>query len=105
MTVGERARRIGENEALWRRINELAPPVPGVMNSVFCECGVAGCEAKVSVTAMEYEDVRRASTTFIVCPGHELPEAEVVVKANDRFVVVEKQGEAAAVAQRTDPRE
>jgi hypothetical protein len=103
--VSARDRRIGENEALWRQINEIAPPVPGVMNPVFCECGRNGCDAKVSVTADEYEDVRRESTTFIVFPGHELPETEVVVKANDRFVVVEKQGDAAAVAERMDPRE
>jgi hypothetical protein len=103
--LSERERRIGENEALWRRINEIAPPVPGVMNTIFCECGIPGCEAKVSVSAAEYEDVRRESTMFLLFPGHELPEAEVVVKANDRFVVVEKQGEAAAVAERTDPRE
>jgi hypothetical protein len=56
------------------------------------------------MTAQEYEDVRSTSTTFVVAPGHELPEVERVVGSNERFRVVEKEGEAAAVAARTEPR-
>jgi hypothetical protein len=100
----ERGRRVGENEAMWRQINELTPPEPGVMNLVFCECGLISCTERVSMTAQEYEDVRKASTTFVVAPGHELPDVERVVATNERFRVVEKEGEAAAVASHTDPR-
>ena len=56
------------------------------------------------MTADEYEDVRRMSTTFVVAPGHELPDVERVVETNERFRIVEKEGDAAAVAMRTDPR-
>ena len=103
--MSDRERRIGENEAHWRQINELAPPEPGVMNLVFCECGRSGCTAQVSVSATEYEDVRSEPTTFLVEPGHELPDAETVVRANDRFLVVDKHGMAAAIAIELDPRE
>ena len=102
--MSERGRRVGENEAMWRQINELAPPEEGVMNLVFCECGLVTCTERISVTADEYEQVRRTATAFIVAPGHELPEVEHVVESNERFRVVEKEGEAAAVAVRTDPR-
>ena len=103
--MGERERRIGENESLWRQINELAPPEPGVMNFVVCECGRADCREQVSITAAEYEAVRSESTTFIVVPGHEEPDVEHVVKETDRYLVVDKHGEAALIADRTDPRE
>ena len=102
--MGERGQRVGENEAMWREINELSPPEPGVMNLVFCECGLLTCTERVMMTADEYEEVRRASTTFVVAPGHELPDVEHVVDTNDRFRIVEKEGDAAAVAVRTDPR-
>ena len=102
--MGERGRRVGENEAMWRQINELTPPEPGVMNLVFCECGLLTCTERVSMTAKEYEQVRELATTFVVAPGHELPDVEHIVAANERYRVVEKEGEAAAVAVRTDPR-
>ena len=99
----ERERRIGENEAYWRQVNELAPPEPGVLNDVFCECGRLECRERVAMTAAEYDSVRESSTTFVVAPGHELLDFERVVDTTDRFYVVEKNGEAARVAVKTDP--
>ena len=99
----ERERRIGENEAYWRQVNELAPPEPGMLNDVFCECGRLDCRERVAMTAVEYDAVRTSSTTFVVAPGHELLDFERVVDATDRFYVVEKNGEAARVAVQTDP--
>jgi len=100
--VGERERRLAENQAFWRRVNELDPPDPGVLNAMFCECGMLACDQRVMMTAAEYEQARARSTTFIVKPGHELLEIERVVETNERWVLVEKLGEAAAVAVRTD---
>jgi hypothetical protein len=100
--MSERERRLAENEAYWRRVNELDPPDPGVMNAMFCECSRLACDERVTMTAAEYEHARARSTTFIVKPGHELPEIERVIETTDRYVLVEKQGEAAAVAVRTD---
>jgi hypothetical protein len=101
--MSERERRIGENQAYWRQVNELAPPEPGMLNGVFCECGRLDCRERVLVTAPEYEGVRARPTTFVVALGHALPEAEHVVETTDRYEVVEKEGEAAGVAVRTDP--
>jgi hypothetical protein len=99
----QRERRIGENEAYWRQVNELSPPAPGMMNLMFCECGRLECRDRVPMTAEEYDEVRANSTTFLVVPGHALPEAEIVIETRDRFEVVEKRGEAARVAVERDP--
>jgi hypothetical protein len=101
--MGERERRIGENEAYWRQVNELSPPEPGMLNLMFCECGRLECRERVPVTATEYESVRSSSTTFLVCPGHALRDVERVVETTERFQVVEKEGEAARIAVETDP--
>ena len=96
--MDERQRRIGENEAYWRQVNELAPPDPGVLCDVFCECGRLDCRERVAMTAGEYAAVRARSTTFVVFPGHEIPDAERVIETTERYTVVEKQGEAAGIA-------
>jgi hypothetical protein len=40
-----------------------------------------------------------------VLPGHEDPSVEHVVQQTERFLVVEKEGEAAHEAEESDPRE
>lgn len=100
--MSERERRLAQNEAFWRRVNELDPPDPGVMNTIFCECGKLECAERVPMTASEYAEARARSTTFVVAPGHELLEIERVVATTDRYRLVEKQGEAAVVAVRAD---
>lgn len=101
--MSERERRIGENEAYWREVNELSPPAPGVLNLMFCECGRLECRDRVAMTADEYDEVRVSSTTFVVVPGHALLDAEFIVETRDRFDIVNKVGEAAEVAVETDP--
>ena len=103
VSMDERQRRIAENEAFWRQLNELSPPEPGMLNAVFCECGRLECSERVPVTAAEYDVVRARATTFLVVPGHELTDVEHVVDSNERFRIVEKEGEAAEVAIQTDP--
>ena len=48
--------------------------------------------------------VRMSPTWFIVAPGHEAIDLENVVARYDRYLVVEKRGEAAELAAQTDPR-
>ena len=101
--MDERERRIAENEAYWRQVNELSPPEPGVLNLMFCECGRLDCRERVPMTVAEYEAVRSSSTTFVITPGHAILDVESVVDTTDRFQVVEKEGVAARVAIETDP--
>jgi hypothetical protein len=100
----QRQRQIAENEAIWRAINELDPPEPGRVEDIYCECGRSACPARVRVDYATYERVRADAGRFFVLAGHELPDVEVVVERHESFVVVEKQGLAAVVAEETDPR-
>ena len=107
----DRERRMAENEAAFRDVNEslryTAAQGASVVHTMrlVCECGDASCAEFVEVTAGEYETVRATATHFIVRPGHELTDIERVVATNDRFSVVEKRpGDPAEVATETDPR-
>jgi hypothetical protein len=98
------------NEALFKEVNEriqdvsttLAPD--DVPLEFLCECDDPDCVGKVSATRAEYEAIRSVATQFVVLAGHEDPGVEHVVQQTNRFLVVEKEGEAAHEAQEDDPR-
>ena len=99
------------NEALFREVNErieavskTVPPDEEQMQFL-CECDDTACTEKVSARRAEYEAVRAVATHFIVLPGHDDPDVERVALRNERFLVVEKEGQAAHEAQEDDPRE
>jgi hypothetical protein len=105
------AERVARNDATFRQANEeirayaaeweMAGPLPAI-----CECADITCTAVVSLTPAEYEDVRAHPARFIHVPGHEASDhgwAQVVEDLGE-YVVVEKVGEAARVAERLDPR-
>lgn len=103
----ERRRRIGHNEAAFRRINEAARTGAGNGTSVtgiLCECGHLDCREELALPRPEYEEVRSRPRRFIVLPGHEIPDAERVVAERDGWNVVEKLDAAGEVAEETDPR-
>src|ERR1044071_220371 len=104
----EHDRRRGQNESLFRSINEQIERLEldnGTRYVDFiCECSSARCMEVIHATREEYEQVRASSTEFMVAVGHEAPDIEEVVGRHGRFNVVEKHGEAAVVAEQTDPR-
>jgi hypothetical protein len=102
--VTERERRMTENEAMWRALNEADPPEPGRTAFVFCECGRGTCTEQLQLAWADYERIRVEPTHFVVLPGHEEPEIETVVRAERGYAVVQKEGEAAEIAERSDPR-
>jgi len=61
----------------------------------------------VRVTPRQYEAVRSDPRWFINAPGHEANDQgwAHVISENDRFVVVEKIGEAGELAEELDPRD
>jgi hypothetical protein len=108
--TGSFERRLGHNEALFREINERieAGRWPGEREdgvAFRCECSMLGCNLLVELTLGEYEEVRACARHFLLVPGHEIPEVEVVVRRAPGHIVVEKLGEAGRVAERSDPRE
>jgi hypothetical protein len=95
------------NEVAFRDLNEEIHQSNGANGSevgVVCECGSADCVRVVKVTRNEYEAVRSIPTWFIVAPGHRQNDIERVVLRDERYMVVEKVGEAGELAEETDPR-
>ena len=105
-----RARRVADNETLFREVNERIKEVnlevaADEPSDFLCECGRVDCTRPVGLTLAEYEGVRGDPTHFAVAPGHEFPDIERVLSQNARFAVVEKVAPAAAkVAVERDPR-
>jgi hypothetical protein len=58
------------------------------------------------MTPQQYEKMRETPTHFAVAAGEEhlVPDVERIVEKRERYWVVEKAGEAAAVAEQLDPR-
>jgi hypothetical protein len=103
-----RAERLGRNEALARELNEgISKGIPGEMGQdmvVLCECGRKDCSATIPIDVSVYEQVRTHSTQFILATGHEIEGIEQTLIHHDSYVIVEKVGEAAEVAEERDPR-
>jgi hypothetical protein len=110
MTDDDRQRRAGENEALFREVNERIGDLAETFSvltgdlAVVCECAKVGCLEQIQVTKTVYESVRARPDHFIVTPGHEESGIESVVETDPTFVIVEKRGLAEQIAEETDPR-
>ena len=105
-----RDERLAQNEVIFRSVNEAieqqAIRSGGLASYEFiCECASTGCFARVGLTLAEYERVRSDGTTFLVTPGHEHDEVELVSGRHLGYWVVQKDGPAAVVAEFADPRD
>ena len=105
----ELAARLATNESVFREINEGIErgQWPGEEDRPVgfrCECARLGCAEVIELSVHEYERVRSDSRRFIVLPGHERLEAEIVVETRPGYLVVEKLGQAGEVATDSDPR-
>jgi hypothetical protein len=100
---------VAENESTFRRANEQLErrfrelDTDG-LTPFLCECGDGGCTQVIRLTLDEYEAVRAHSAHFAIVPGHQILEAERVVKENGRYDVVEKTDTSRRVAESQDPR-
>jgi hypothetical protein len=109
--MGERAERIGLNEALFREVNERVKGITDGFGArleeaeFVCECGNDSCTDRVRMRVEEYEQLRADPTHFAVRPGHEIPDVERVVDRRGDYVIVAKhEGQPAAIAAETNPR-
>jgi hypothetical protein len=110
-TMDERGSRIGENEALFRRVNEQIEDVNDAFGhltgdfSIVCECGEQTCVDQITIGVGVYEEIRAEPTRFFVRPGHVIPDVEhVVAREGDFWVVQKREGEPAELARRLDTR-
>jgi hypothetical protein len=104
-----RERRMSENEAFFREVNEriatkadqLGPAVPELY---LCECANADCTFRISLFTPEYEAVRADPKQFVVRPDHFTPEIEMLVAERETHWVVRKTGEEGEFVEQLDPR-
>jgi hypothetical protein len=109
--VDKRGKRIGENEIVFREVNERLRELGESFSLVseiaefVCECADTTCTERVRMPLAEYEHIRSDPKWFLVVPGHELPEYERVISRRDVYAIVEKRpGGPAGLAIRDDPR-
>ena len=107
----DRDRRVGQNEALFRQVNETIDDLNKALDhitddfTIVCECGSLACNERIHVAPTVYERARGSSVQFLVKPGHEMPDLETVIDTGASYLLVEKDSAAARTAARdTDPR-
>ena len=107
----ERTRRVGENEALFRTVNEQVASLNeqfeqfGNPMSAICECGRFDCHERVDLPAQAYQEVREDPARFIVKPHHIVPDVESVVDERNGYWVIRKhEGGPADLARATAER-
>jgi len=99
--------RAARNQSVCRSLNNAiaARHLDSAFGEYLCECTVENCLGSVSLTAVEYAEVRRHESRFIVLRGHWSPVAERLVSETDhRYQVVENLGHAARLAATLDRR-
>jgi len=107
--MSERGERIARNEVAYRDVNEAirsgrTGQDASRPRAFVCECGQLGCNELLELTLEEYEGVRAEPRRFFMIGGHEIPDVETIVERHERYIVAEKIGEEAGIADETDPR-
>jgi hypothetical protein len=102
--------RLGANESVFREINEGIergqwPGEEDAPVSFRCECARLGCSELVDLSVREYERVRANPRRFIVVPGHERLDVEIVAETRPGYLIVEKRDQAGEEAVERDPRD
>jgi hypothetical protein len=102
-----RHERVARNEAMYRAVNREIEQEsdPQDRLDVLCECGQDDCSATIDLTTAELDEAHRQRDRFVVAPGHEDEQIERVVTRTERYLVVDKFGDAEAVAENEEDRE
>ena len=109
--VDNRARRIGENEVVFRDLNERLKELNEAFSlvdehtSFVCECGDPRCTERITMSLAQYENLRSHADWFAVVRGHETAEVEAVIEEREGYDVVAKhEGGPAQLARAHNPR-
>ena len=108
--MDDRERRLAENEALFREVNERVEAIARLhgedehVYEFYCECSNVDCTLHVPATISLYEAVRAHPNRFLITPSHDLPDIERVIERGEACWVIEKQGEAGDLVASLDPR-
>ncbi|HEY8192678.1 MAG TPA: hypothetical protein VIF36_02025 [Gaiellaceae bacterium] len=109
--MDERGKRIGQNEVIFREVNERLRElgesfsVLSELAEFVCECGDTSCTERVQMRLSDYEGIRSDPKWFLVVKGHDEPDYERVIEEREAYAVVEKlPGGPAEIAISDDPR-
>jgi len=103
--MSEREARVGNNERLFREVNERISRIQEDFGQtqtfeIVCECGVQGCLERIALTHEAYRRLRANPRTFAIVPGHEVEDLEDIIERHEGYYVVEKkEGIPAAIAE------
>jgi hypothetical protein len=107
-----RHERVSRNEAMFRSVNREIEQASEQLGEgrqdrieVICECGQDGCSETFELTLAEYDDAHAQRDRFVITPGHEDAQIERVVARTERYLVVDKFGEAERIAKEEERRE
>jgi hypothetical protein len=97
------------NETRSREINEWideSNESSGELADPFiCECSDAACTSTITLTHLEYEEVRGDGTHFAIATDHESPDLDALLSERVGFTIVRKlPGMPARLATASDPR-
>ncbi len=103
--MDERTKRIGQNEALFRRVNDAIEDIrepsdgSGEYFEIVCECGDETCIEHIRMPHTKYEHMRAETARFAIKPHHIAVDVETVIERTERYWIVEKHvGEPARLA-------
>ena len=94
--VDEREARIGNNEALFRHVNERLEDVNDAFGSmtgdfeIVCECGDLDCADRIVIARDAYENLRADPLLFAIAHGHDAVGVEDVIEQRKRYSIVRK---------------
>jgi hypothetical protein len=96
--MSPREERAIRNEELFREVNvniadleersgdrDMGEPLPLV-----CECSRTGCAVPIEVDPVTFQRVREEPLQFLVAPGHDELDLELVVERREGYLIVEK---------------
>jgi hypothetical protein len=97
------------NETRSREINEWIDESNessrGAANPFVCECSDTACTSTITLTHLEYEEVRADGTHFAIATNHESPDLDVMLSQHIGFAIIRKlPGMPARLAIASDPR-
>jgi hypothetical protein len=97
------------NETRSREINEWIDESNessgDVADPFVCECSDGACISTITLTHLEYEEVRGDGTHFAIATHHESPDLDVLLSERIGFAIVRKlPGMPARLAAASDPR-
>ena len=96
--------RLARNQTMFREANQRIVAAAGEIGLTpqgvpfICECADPACTQVITIDVADYEAVRRNPRRFLHAPGHDDGLGEPV-ELHEAYVVVEKTGRAAEIAE------